>query len=1836
MADLLQRKLDYWEHQLLDLGKRNRMINYRKTKRSTLALTEPGFDELYKRIAVNEETLTFRRAVDRETDIRVFSILSLLETLRSPLPVTIGDIGTEGSTLERQRTLKNLRAKARLALEEQGINILYLSFGFIEWREGKGASAQWIRSPLILVPAVLALESLTAPYTLKKHEDDIVINPTLEYYLKTEYGVQLPPFDPDKDTPDSYLTALEELADSRGWRILRQVDLGLLSFLKISMYNDLLRNRERIHSHPVIRAMAGDTAAANDIPPELQNFDLDSIGPRDTYQVMSADSSQQDAILYANRGVSFVMQGPPGAGKSQTITNIIAEALGNGKKVLFVSEKMAALQVVYRRLQDAHLGDFCLPLHSYRANKKQVLEQIGANLKLPQTRVKESAITNLEELLQIRRQLNEYARQLHRMNPRLNMSCYEVYSKLEQVADAATVAFVLEDPLSVTQSDLQAYVNVLKEYAQAIGRLGGEILNNPWQGLTSRLTGYGDRTEMAERICALSSVLAGMLECLQAPQCRALRQLPFRDVPSVAAALTQLTTLPAVPREMLLGDLSHHRAEAQLALERKDRLEQLDEAVSRVFREGIEGYDYQTWKTDLLTAAGTFVGMPFTREASCDHYVKNVSELLEAFTFLRRLLETAAQAFATAKGILNMDVLCNRPGVERLERLTWLLRDGAPLPGRWLTGDLGAKKTLAQEAATAAAAIQGTRAAILTKWEPGIFEIYYADMLLRFKTDYTSPLRGLDPRYHRDKRRLQALSRTVLSKLPNELAVEVLTQLKTYHEGCAWFRDHQQQLQQLLGSDYLTADADFKSLVSILDTAHTLMTLAPELPGCCGDLLAREHASQIAQAAKQLDICSTMLTQIQLTAEKAGLSINVDAGDLDCAASVEIVDAYLEKLSVLSRQKAKLLPYLRNTNMPVDDVYEAMDSLSQRRSLVKIMEGCAGKYQDLFGALYTGLRTDWGGVLSLLERLEMLGTNPNFPQLAPILECSRSDKQCMAQSAQRLRSLFEAGAPHLSWVGSRFRTENGLSAMPIAALAEKFSGCEAHMDQYEKWIDYQEAADLCTRSGLADFIDQTQKRGIFGDIEKVFLKGFYQMWLGAVCDQADAVRRFRRNAQDEKLEKFMELDDLQLRIAQMRIREKLIGQLPSEQRLLRATDELAILTHELDKKRNIMPLRKLFRQIPNLLLKLKPCLMMSPLSVSYFLEAEAYQFDLVIFDEASQIFPEDAIGAIFRGAQVIIVGDSKQLPPTNFFAANTGNNEDDYDVDDEQTRLEVADSILEEAAAVLPNRTLRWHYRSRHEDLIAFSNANIYGNSLITFPNSVRSMPDMGVEYVYVPDGIYDRGGQKCNVREAEECVRLVREHILKYPERSLGIIAFSETQQTAIENAITDFRERNPQYEEFFSENKEEPFFVKNLENVQGDERDTILFSICYAKTAKGTMDMFFGPLSQEGGERRLNVAITRAKCNVKLVGSILPSDFRLDVITHAGPRMLHDYIRYARTGASVLPQNATRAWDTEDGFCDVVAAFLEKNGYRVCRRVGCSDYKLDIAVVDPRDEGSFMAGIECDGVTYAQARTARDRDHLRPGVMKNMGWNLYRVWSTQWSRDPAAEGAALLAYLQNLAGEDGTVPHDIHTAAEEEIPTDSIATETEKTDAQGDAYGFARYQEATDLPTGLETDGTTMEALRRAVGKVAQLESPIYLDQLYRRLTPCFTTGKLTAKVKTVIYTAINQLAGYVTVDPDNYVRLLPITPPQARVPAPGQTPRPMEHICTREVAEAMSVIAQQAYGITPADLAAECCRVFGFERMGPRMRQKTDEAMQWLLTVGRVRLVDGKVQYIGESHD
>jgi len=425
---------------------------------------------------------------------------------------------------------------------------------------------------------------------------------------------------------------------------------------------------------------------------------------------------------------------------------------------------------------------------------------------------------------------------------------------------------------------------------------------------------------------------------------------------------------------------------------------------------------------------------------------------------------------------------------------------------------------------------------------------------------------------------------------------------------------------------------------------------------------------------------------------------------------------------------------------------------------------------------------------------------------------------------------------------------------------------------------------------------------------------------------------------------------------------------------------------------------------------------MSPLSVSQFLDPEHMRFDLVIFDEASQIRPHDAVGAIFRGDQVVVVGDEKQLPPTPFFMVQGEMEEIEDEAWERETVVEEMESILGECIAKLSKEYwLRWHYRSRHESLIAFSNERFYNNNLITFPSPHNGTPGFGVEFVHVPDGVYDRGGTRKNVREAQKVVELVIEHVQRWPTRSIGVVAFSEAQAEAILDDLDFQLRRHPELEPLFEESREEPFFVKSLENVQGDERDTIIISIGYGRDASGRMTLNFGPLNPAGGERRLNVLVTRARFHVIVVSSILPTDIDLSRTNSDGVRLLRDYLLYAQ--GELSPDTGPPGPPRFDSpFEEQVYEALRRCGLTLHSQVGVGPYRIDLAVVHPTNPTRYCLGIECDGATYHRLRMARERDRLREQVLREMGWIIHRVWSQDWVRNRTREIEKILRKLEEL----------------------------------------------------------------------------------------------------------------------------------------------------------------------------------------------------------------------------
>jgi very-short-patch-repair endonuclease len=631
---------------------------------------------------------------------------------------------------------------------------------------------------------------------------------------------------------------------------------------------------------------------------------------------------------------------------------------------------------------------------------------------------------------------------------------------------------------------------------------------------------------------------------------------------------------------------------------------------------------------------------------------------------------------------------------------------------------------------------------------------------------------------------------------------------------------------------------------------------------------------------------------------------------------------------------------------------------------------------------------------------------------------------------------------------------------------------DAHLIQ--EWVKFSELRAQITEARLGSILPELfEGRFAVEDARDAFLVRFYRSWLDWVYEQDAALRRFTTETHERLIDQFRDLDRDLIRLSHTRIRASLLGDpaRPTATSLgAPNSSELGTLQREVQKKRRLLPLRRLFARIPTILTRLKPCLMMSPLAVSTYFNTRDTRFDLVIFDEASQVRPHDAISAIYRGRQLVVAGDQKQLPPTNFFERTMADEELMSDEDEVEETLSDFESILDVCRTLrLTHCRLRWHYRSRREPLIAFSNRHFYDNELVTFPSVFDTGDAPAIRFEYVSNGRWKSGSNGgFNAVEADRIAQLIMRHFSTEPSRSLGVVAFSQRQQIAILDQLERLRKAHRSLEMFFSEDREEPFFVKNLENVQGDERDVIFLSVGYGPDENGRIAMRFGPLNREGGQRRLNVAVTRAREAMTIVSSMKAQNIDPTRTNSVGAKLLRAYLDFAERGITALGSDVTQVneHDYDSPFEREVAEALIAHGLEVRKQVGCSGYRIDLAVVDPQSPGRFLLGIECDGATYHRSATARDRDRLRQEVLESLGWTIVRIWSTDWVQDPLSQIDRVVAQYDRVRS-DTTASHpsrpDVATPEHrlDEIPLDVVNVRPK---SPSSAIAFQNIDEVSD----------------------------------------------------------------------------------------------------------------------------------------------------------------------------
>ena len=684
------------------------------------------------------------------------------------------------------------------------------------------------------------------------------------------------------------------------------------------------------------------------------------------------------------------------------------------------------------------------------------------------------------------------------------------------------------------------------------------------------------------------------------------------------------------------------------------------------------------------------------------------------------------------------------------------------------------------------------------------------------------------------------------------------------------------------------------------------------------------------------------------------------------------VSWFLPKLVGQSNSVKELRKYAKNPDYVTKETIEGIyDSLIALREKQDILTGISDDMKLLLGNDFKGVETDW-------DRLsdEDIDTDAAGYENA---------EYKVSKYVKRASEFIKAYEIDMSESSCRdFAADLKNIAMSILDNPRLFKDLTT----------FNKMDKAAVEAGLGAVSDAYKKDKVRAEkIEESGLCAIYYGIILKVTSTDPACKEFRGKQYDDLLNRYKKLIADFQSLTSKELLAKLSANLPASSDADSASSEIGILKKAIKNNGRMMPVRKLFRNIPTLLRQLCPCMLMSPLSVAQYIDPQFQKFDLVIFDEASQLPTSEAVGTIARGENVIVVGDPKQLPPTSFFAAANRNDEEDIEEDD-------LESLLDDCLAVsMPEEHLKWHYRSRHESLIAFSNMNYYDGKLYTFPSPRNRVSEVRLVEL---DGVYDKGKTKQNRSEAEAIVKDIIDRLQDSEKRkdSIGVVTFSSVQQTLIEDMLCEELAKHPELDEF-DKNSSEPIIVKNLENVQGDERDVILFSVGYGPDAEGRVSMNFGPLNKEGGWRRLNVAITRARKAMTIYSVLRPEQIDLSRTHSEGVAGLKGFLEFARAGKNICASGREGAASDRDRLVDLIAGKLRERGHSVDTNVGSSDYKVDIAIVDPEDKDSYILGVLIDSRNCYQADGAYDRFVSQESVLRGLGWNIVRVWTLDWLDD-------------------------------------------------------------------------------------------------------------------------------------------------------------------------------------------------------------------------------------------
>lgn len=1543
-----------WERRLLDLSLRNNLLNIRITK-NTLQLIPANLAGLEDALADGSELRLLHRPSDWESPALGFGIYSSIPDSDPVIDFVNSELTQRRlrfylSENDLGKALTHLYRSSRTSIEENGANTLYLALGLLKWYETP-SSERPRYAPILLLPVEIVRKSAAKGYVIRSREEETMMNITLLEMLRQNFGITVPGLDPlpaDESGVNVkliYSIIRNCIKNQRKWDVEEQAILGIFSFNKFIMWNDIHNNADKLSRNKIVSSLINGKIEWEATTEEMDAADMDKeLSPTDIVLPIIADSSQLEAIYEAVHDKTFILHGPPGTGKSQTITNIIANALYKGKRVLFVAEKMAALSVVQNRLSAIGLAPFCLEIHSNKTKKSAVISQLKETTEIIRQTPPEEFKKEAERLLNLRTELNGYIEALHKEYP-FGLSLYDAITRQQSLADAESCFDIPLPYLDTLNRDTFTQWEDAIESLVRTAHACGHPFEHPLTGIT-----------ISEYSAAVKDETARL----------------FNDY------IGLLTTI--------------QQKSAAFSVIQKDT-------------------DIHPTRKDFQTIADI-----------CRKLL-DIPELTPALLTLPLLNDTLDE--------YRRVVIHGRKRDEQRKEI---------------------KAGFTEEI------LQINAKAMLAEWNRVSAQWFL-------------------PRYFGQKKIRKVINTHALKPIEPETIKPLLHWIIQYQAEVKAVQKYAGQLPVLFGR--FGKNEDWATIEQIIDDMAALHSL-------------------LLNYTKNIDDASQI---------KQSLSIQLTEG----------IQAF------------------RNLHA------HSLNELSQ------LSDSLANIERQLYGTL--GLS-------------------------AELLYTDSAD-----------------------WINS---------ALTQACIWKE------NLDKLKDWYQWLQAYRTLHGLGLGFIATQYKEKNIPTDrLADCFHKSFYQATIQYIIAKEPTLELFNGKIFNDIIAKYKQISCQFEATTKRELFARLASHIPAFTHEAIQSSEVGILQKNIRNNARGISIRKLFDQIPTLLSRMCPCMLMSPLSVAQFIDTDADKFDLIVFDEASQMPTYEAVGAIARGKNVIIVGDPKQMPPTNFFSVNT--------VDEDNIEMEDLESILDDCLALsIPSKYLLWHYRSKHESLIAFSNSEYYDNKLMTFPSPDNI--ESKVKMVAV-DGYYDKGKSRQNRAEAQAVVdeiarRLGNKELRK---RSIGVVTFSVVQQALIEDLLSDLFIFHPELETLALE-CEEPLFIKNLENVQGDERDVILFSVGYGPDSEGRVSMNFGPLNRTGGERRLNVAVSRARYEMIIFSTLRSDMIDLNRTSAVGVAGLKRFLEYAEKGTgNVFGKVANQSSETAVSIEKIIADKLRTLGYTVHTDIGCSGYKIDLGIVDTQNSSSYLLGIICDGKNYKRTKTARDREIVQNNVLKALGWNIHRIWTMDWWEKPEEVIASIQEAVAKRKEDEENIKAAEKEAAEKEtaesikaisikatpentfsktsLPAEPINKDTIIPEQEYNNTKITLYSYPTDNFFHAESDSILIAQIR----KIMKNEAPVSKSLLCKKVLTEWGISRLGPRLEARLENFFHALNIYRTehdglvffwMDENQCVTYANFRP---------ESDRDAAELPPEEVANAIRQILTDSISLPLPDLVKACAQTFGFARMG-----------------------------------